>query len=118
MPNNDRYFGSELVQTANVLVATQDNITAAGSTQATATVLNNPAGIYNVTTTPAGTGVILPPSQAGAQVVVANNGANALLIYPAVGEKINGLAANAGFSAAIGVVTIFYCSTAGSWFTK
>lgn len=98
-------------------VSNLDSITAAGSTQGTATVL--PARMaYNVTTVAASTGVLLPASVSGAEVAVANNGANALLIYPATGEKINALSTNAGFSAATGTVTILYCFTAGQWYTK
>ena len=98
-------------------VSNQDGVTAAGTTQGTATVLP-PRMAYNVTTTPAGSGILLPASVSGAEIAVANNGANALLIYPNGVEKINALAASAGFSAAAGTVTIFYCFTAGQWFTK
>lgn len=94
-----------------------NNITAAGSSQGTATVLT-PAMAYNVTTVAASTGVLLPASVAGAEVAIANNGANALLIYPNGTDKINALAAGAGFSAAAGTVTILYCFAAGQWYTK
>ena len=97
--------------------SSQDAVTAAGSTQGTATVLS-PRMAYNVTTTPAGSGVLLPPSVAGAEIAVANNGANALLIYPNGTEKINALAASAGYSAAAATITILYCFTAGQWYTK
>lgn len=98
-------------------VSNLDGITAAGASQGTATVLP-PRMAYNVTTTAAGTGVLLPASVSGAELAVANNGANALLIYPNGSEKINALAASAGFSAAAGTVTILYCFTAGQWYTK
>lgn len=98
-------------------ISAQDSITAAGANQGTATVLS-PRMAYNVTTTPSGTGVLLPASVSGAELTVANNGANALLIYPNGTEKINALAASAGFSAAAASVTILYCFTAGQWYTK
>lgn len=98
-------------------VSTLDNITAAGASQGTATVLPTRMA-YNVTTVAAGTGVLLPPSVAGAEIAVNNLGANALLIYPNGAETINALAASAGFSAAINTVTILYCFTAGKWYTK
>lgn len=102
------------LQTVSVL----DSISAAGSTQGTATVL--PARMaYNVSTVAAGTGVLLPASVAGAELAVNNNQAtNALLIYPNGTDKINGLAASAGYSAAASTITILYCFTAGQWFTK
>lgn len=98
-------------------VSNQDGISAAGNSQGTATVLS-PRMAYNVTTVAASTGVQLPPSVSGAELAVANNGANALSIYPATGEKINALATNAAFSAAAGTITILYCFTAGQWYTK
>lgn len=98
-------------------ISSQDGISAAGANQGTATVLS-PRMAYNVTTVAASTGVLLPASVAGAEIAVANNGANALLIYPNGSEKINALAASAGFSAATSTVTILYCFTAGQWYTK
>lgn len=98
-------------------VSNLDGVVAAGTTQGTATVLP-PRMAYNVTTTPVGSGVLLPASASGAELAIANNGANALLIYPSGAEKINALAASAGFSAAAGTVTILYCFTAGQWYTK
>jgi hypothetical protein len=76
----------------------QDNVTAAGSTQGTATLVTGAHVI--VTTAAASTGVILPPAELGAEVTVKNLGANAVLVYPATGGAINALAANAGFSVA------------------
>lgn len=75
-----------------------DNQTATGTTQANALLVT--ASHVVVTTTAAGTGVRLPAPEAGAQMTVKNLGANALLVYPAVGGKINALATNAGFSIA------------------
>jgi hypothetical protein len=62
----------------------QSAITAAGTTQATATQL--PANIYlvEVDTTAASTGVNLPPALPGTSLVLYNNGASTLAIYPTV----------------------------------
>lgn len=75
-----------------------NNLTATGSTQATALAL--PADINRVTTVAASTGVIIPPANSGDGGTVYNGGANALLLYPPVGGTINGLSANAGYSIA------------------
>lgn len=102
-------------------VSTQDNITAAGANQAAATQLL-PRMAYNVTTVGAGTGVALPVSVAGAELVVNNNqGTNALLVYTNIAlgtDTINALSASTGFSVAANTAVIFYCFTAGKWFTK
>jgi len=85
----------------------QDNVTATGTTQATA------APIYGdnviVTTTPASSGVIFSGASlsAGDILQVYNLGANALLVYPVVGSTINALAVNAGFSVAAGKAAFF-----------
>jgi hypothetical protein len=92
--------GMAAALTEQVCGDVQDNVTAAGSTQGTATLVTGAHVI--VTTAAASTGVILPPAELGAEVTVKNLGANALLVYPATGGAINALAANAGFSIAAG----------------
>ena len=85
----------------------QDNVTATGTTQATA------APIYGdnciVTTTAAGTGVIFSGTtlSSGDVLQVYNLGANALLVYPVLGSTINALAVNAGFSIPAGKAAFF-----------
>lgn len=49
-------------------------------------------------TVAATTGARLQPMERGEGIVVANHGANALLLYPPVGGTLNGLAANASVS--------------------
>lgn len=81
-------------------------ITAAGTTNADATALNS--AINCVTTTAASTGVKLPPTEVGGSVVVANLGANALLVYPAASSQINALTVTSGgFSVGAGKVATF-----------
>lgn len=95
-----------------------DAVTAAGNNQATATVLPL-ATAYNLTTVPASSGVLLPKSWAGAEIIVNNNTATATaLIYPNGTEAINALSAGAGFVMAANTAVILYCFTAGKWFTK
>ena len=80
---------------ANSLTAT--SITAAGTTQATATILL--AQDNEVTTVASGAGVVvtnllLP----GENMTVFNAGANAVKVYPPTGVQINALGSNNGFS--------------------
>jgi hypothetical protein len=65
----------------------QYGITAAGTTQATATAL--PTGIFliEIDTAAASTGVNLPPCIPGTQLQIYNNGAQTLTIYPAVANN-------------------------------
>jgi len=68
-------------------------ITAAGTTQATATVLT--AQDNEVTTVASGTGVSLSPFlSAGEELTVFNVGANPLKVYPFLGTQINALPVN------------------------
>jgi len=99
-PSRCMGVGMAAALTEQVCGDVQDNVTAAGSTQGTATLVTGAHVI--VTTAAASTGVILPPAELGAEVTVKNLGANALLVYPATGGAINALAANAGFSIAAG----------------
>lgn len=72
---------------------TETGITAAGTTQATATTLN--AQENEVTTVAAGSGVSLHPLLVPGEIqTVFNAGANELKVYPASGVKINALTAN------------------------
>ena len=77
---------------------TQDvgtGISAAGTTQATATELIN--GINYVSTVASGSGVTLSPNATpGGFQLIYNAGANALTVYPPSGAKINSLATNGG----------------------
>jgi hypothetical protein len=66
-----------------------------------------------------GDSVLLPKSVAGMEITVMNGtGATSMNIFPFSGDTINALTANVAFAAAGGTVTIFYCFTAGQWYTK
>ncbi len=73
-------------------------VTAAGTTQGTATTLT--ASNNYISTVAAGTGVILNSDEIASEVDIFNGGANALKIYPPTGANINQLAANAGITLA------------------
>ncbi len=90
-------------------------VSAAGTNQATATPLTKK--INNVSTVGSGTGVNLPASAAGVSIIVQNNGANPLTVYPAQGasDTINGLAATVGVKLVVGSVATFNATAAGAW---
>lgn len=87
------------------------NLTATGTNQGTALVIPAGQDLSIVTTAASGTGVQLP----GAGVsrpevyVVANHGANALLVYPPTGGQIGTLGANVGYSLAAGKTGYYTC---------
>lgn len=101
----------QTIRGATTIAATE--ITAAGTTQGTATAIT--AATNNVTTVAASTGVILPVPFAGDEVVVVNNGANALNVYPQSGSTIGDLASNAPSVLAVGRVLTLRAVTATLW---
>lgn len=103
-----RLMGSGLSSLAaqNICGDVTNTLTATGSTNADA--LQVGSAINNVTTAAAGTGVKLPPTETGSSVLVANLGANALLVYPFAGSQINALTATTGgFSVGAGKSALF-----------
>jgi hypothetical protein len=84
--------GFSSLQATSVVGDVANGITAAGTTNADATQINSV--INRVTTAAASTGVVLMPPTPGAQAVVINSGANAVLVYPSTGSSINALTAS------------------------
>jgi len=88
---------------------TQDvgvSISAAGTTQATATLLIN--GISWITTAASGSGVVLFPGNPGTSQTVYNAGANAVKVYPSSGAQINGLGTNNAMTLGTNTVCHFW----------
>jgi len=92
-------------------------VSAAGATQATATLLTTT--INNVTVVAAAAdGVRLPTAVAGLRMLIRNSdAADALKIYPATGGQINALGTNASFSLAAGATIEIFASTTTQWYT-
>ena len=80
--------GNAPLATTSICGDTAIGLTATGTNAATALQLS---AVFNaVDTTAASTGVKLQPTEAGAMVVVINNGASTLTVYPPTGSTING----------------------------
>lgn len=84
-----------------------DGISAAGTGQGTATALTATTSI--VTTVGAGSGVALPLCGRSDWLIVANFGANALMVYPRSGGKLNNNATNVGAMLPPSRVAMFQC---------
>ena len=96
------------------------NVTASGINQASAFVLSSK---YNVVSTvTSGSGVVLPNLFSnwgpGAEIVVWNNGANTLNVYPPTGSSINGLGTNAAYNLETGQGISFVLLSSSSWQTE
>lgn len=90
--------GLSAVNAAAIQGTAANNLTATGTTQLTALPL--PADICKFTTVTGTTGCIIPPANPADGGTVFNGSAQALLLYPPVGGKINGLGTNAAYSIA------------------
>lgn len=88
----------------------------AGGGQASATALTKDNNRITTCATN-GDSVKLPAATAGKRVWVKNSGAATLAIFPASGEAINALAADASISLATVKSMLFCCSVAGTWDT-
>ena len=88
-------------------------ISAAGTTQGTATALT--AGINVVTTAAASSGVILSDSEIGDEYEILNLGANAVTVYPPSGGRVNAIATNGGFTLATNTAVKVRKFTATRW---
>jgi len=89
-------------------------VSAAGTTQGTATEVTSRINL--VTTTASGTGVKLSSvSGAGFEQIVCNVGANPLTVYPDSSSQINALAVNTGFLLATNTACTFHRASATRW---
>lgn len=89
-------------------------ISAAGTTQGTATALTTSSNL--VATATANQGVILPSCQIGDSVMVFNdNTGTTILVYPDVGAKLNNLSTNAGASLGNNTMANYQRVTSTRW---
>ncbi len=118
MPIKRRIVGmGETTVLANVEVGTVSNtLTAAGTTQGTATTLLNEDN-HVFTTVASGTGAVIQADYfaTGDCIRVSNYGANALKLYPASGGAISNGSVNAAISIAVGGQANLYCIDGLNW---
>lgn len=110
--------------TATITTLTQTNPGIEGSTnaitafatggQASAVALTKSINRVTVCAT-AGDSVKLPAAVAGKTITVLNQGAASLAIFPATGEVIDALSANASVSLPAAGTMVFTCALAGTW---
>lgn len=119
-------IGSEGAQTVNGVKTFGSPIVFKGATgisafatggQASATALT--AQWNNVTTVAtAGDSVKLPAAVLGQEITVRNSGAAALAVFPASGDAINALAANASVTVPVGTVVTFRAIDGTTWYSN
>ena len=92
-------------------------LTSAGTTQGTAFAMSiDDTQVF--TTVGSGTGAIFAQTYGpNDSIVIINNGANALTVYPATGGMVNGGSANAGIAVPVGVLGLFVTPDGLNWWT-
>jgi len=106
------------VEVAGTTATAASGLTAfAGGGQASALALTATINRVTVCAT-AGDSVKLPAATAGVQVIVLNDGAASMDIFPQTGESIDALAANAAYALTPATGNVrFICASAGLWKT-
>lgn len=108
---NKKAFGAR-----HNLRTTADSLSAlAGGAKSGATPLTGDINIVTTVATAADS-VLLPTSVAGMVVYVSNTSANAMQVFGAGTDTINGVATGTGVSQAAGKTAVYVCATAGAWF--
>ena|SRR6266850_8349571 len=94
-----------------------DGITATpAATQANAVLITTP--LFRVTTSAAGSGVLLPPAVRGMEVTLANDGVNTIQVFASGTDTINAVAGSTGVTQIATNVTIYIAFSNGLWRTK
>lgn len=112
----DLTAGAKLLVTSYLQRSAASGLTAfAGGGQASALQLTK--DVNRVTTVASsGDSVKLPPGLPGMKVVVINDGANSMSVYPTSGEEIDALGVDAAFALTTTAKnTTFVCASAGLW---
>lgn len=91
-------------------------VTATGANQAGAFVL--PADFNFISSTPAGTGVLLPVAKAGLDIFVNNHGGLPLQVYGNGTDTVDDIAGATGVSQMNRSVVLYTCYANGSWYTE
>lgn len=101
----------------NLLRSVTTAISAAGSTQGTATGLTTDVNVVSSSTAGTQFGVRLPAATTGMTITVINTSANSIAVYPATGGTIDALASNAAFTLGSGARLQFIATSSTQWYS-
>jgi hypothetical protein len=107
---------ANLISNNYVVSGATSGITATGTTQGTAAVLANAFNVVS-TVTSSNYGVVLPSSIVGMRVMVRNNGAVPLYVYPPAGAQINSLGTNVAYQQNATSTNEFFCTGNLVWYS-
>lgn len=101
-------------QLANAIVGGVSTLTAAGTSNTTATLIPGGAAYVSIVSA-SGKGVRLPVCSPNSEVTVFNGATNAMFVYGQLGEALGAGAADAGFNVTTKKTVIFKKLTATLW---
>jgi hypothetical protein len=118
MPSGFPYRTKGRSDYAQQFFPTQMITAIAPSSQTTAALIVSDTAFVNVV--PSGGAVKLPRAEAGRAITVINAGANALAVWPYLGDFINTGLVNAILVGGVAVnsAVILYCGVQGTWWSK
>lgn len=114
-------ISSNNLSTSNNVAATyfipsvNNNVSAAGATQGTATLIASQINV--ISTVSSGQGVVMPTAISGMRLTLINTSANSCSVYPATGGTINSLGTNTAFALAAGARLDFQATSTTQWYT-
>lgn len=106
-------IGTNIRATGNYKRSIATPLTAVGTNRATSLALT--ADVNNITTAASGTGATLPASSAGLCIINFNSGANAIQIYGAGSDTIDGVAGATGVPLTNTKRCLYICVAANTW---
>lgn len=104
-----------LIQNGFTYLGVDNNITAAGSTQSTATALTKQINV--IATVAIGQGVKLPDAATGFMITLINTTNNPVNIYPYSGDQIDSLSANVPYILGAKARLQFVATSTTQWYT-
>lgn len=120
----DGTFINAMCSTLNETTAS--GIVAAGTTQATATLIPAAIALVEVDTVPGSSGISLPFAFLGTEIQVINSTSTTMVVYPNVAnnpitaaqDTINGASSVSVTGVSGGTVSALVCAKNGKWFLK
>ena len=106
---------ANLIATSYHIRSINAAVSAAGTTQGTATALTKEINV--VSTVASGAGVVLPTAVAGMVLIINNTSANTLNVYPATGGVVNSGSTNAAYSHPASASIQYYATSGTQWYT-
>jgi len=109
--------GTDITASGYVLASVGNGISAAGTTQGTATGLTKQVNVISSVNVTTAQGVRLQSATVGMQIIIVNTTPSPVKVYPANAAQIDGLGTNTSFSLGAGARLMVVASSTTQWYT-